>query len=47
MPSGFFFGEYSCVPALERSIEKHDWGVERDAWLVLSLCLNFHAYSDE
>ena len=47
MPSGFFFCDYSYVPASERSIEKHDWGVERDAWLVLSLCLNFHAHSDE
>ena len=32
---------------IELSIEKHDQCVERDAWLVLNLCLDFHAHSNE
>ena len=31
----------------ELSIEKHDQNVERDAWLVMNLCLDFHAHSNE
>ena len=47
MPLGFFFTDYSQVLASELSIENHDWGVEKDALLVLNLCLDFHAHSNE
>ena len=47
MPPGFFFCHYSYVLTLEHSIEKHDQGVERDAWLFLNLSLDFHAHSND
>ena len=38
-----------CLQVLKTklSIEKHDQGVEIDVWLILNLCLDFHANSNE
>ena len=47
MPPGFFFCSYSQVLRSKLSIEKHDQGTERGAWLVVNICLDFHADFNE